>query len=423
MACYHHSPPISNKSATQPKEAEEVSPFNKLTEGIQVLKSTLLNAPPLRRVTAPNIEILPFTGKATTWEDAVKEAQGIVNTTDQERIFDPVKLIGKDLWELKGNVSKLLGSGHPFIQTMGKHYLQGDTNRIRPLLVLLMAKATSTAPKSPAYREYESDEIVHYTSMDTPILPSQRRLAEISEMIYTATLIHHDIIDTEQQQALAKNTGFGNKLAVLAGDFLLARASLALAQLRTAECIELMATCIANTVESEFMQLQDPKENTLDRTKAFQYYTEKVYKKTASLIAQSCKASSVLGGCTGEVTQIAYNYGRHLGIAFQLMSDIHSFATSAATMDKNTPGWLSAPVLLAWEDVAELGPIIERQMSEEGDMEQVRLMVYKSNGLKKTHQLVNEHIESAVTEIKKLPASDAQSALIQLVNNLSTKKD
>ncbi|KAI8989594.1 isoprenoid synthase domain-containing protein [Pilobolus umbonatus] len=421
VAGYHHSQKLLNKLATQSKETDSGSTFNKLSEGIQALKSTLLNAPPLRRVTTPVIETLPFTGTATTWEDAVKEAQSLVNTVDQERIFDPVKLIGKDLWELKGNITSLLGSGHPFIHTMGKHYLEGDTNRIRPLLVLLMAKATSIAPKSPDYHVYETDDVVNYTSVDIPILATQRRLAEISEMIYTSSLMHYDILDTEQQQILAKNTGFGNKLAVLAGDFLLARASLALAQLKNAECIELIATCIANLVEGEFMQLRN--ESTMDSSKAFEYYLEKIYKKTGSLIAQSCKASSVLGGGTGEVTQIAYNYGRHLGLAFQLVTDIDMFVKSVAKMDKNMAGWISAPVLLAWKEVPELGPIIERQLSEQGDMEKVRALVYKSNGLKKTLELINEHTVSAINEIKKLPPSDAQSALIQLANNLSTKKD
>jgi hexaprenyl-diphosphate synthase len=239
----------------------------------------------------------------------------LVNTADQERIFDPVKIVGKYLWELKGNITQLLGSGHPFINTIGKHYLQGDTNRIRPLLVLLIAKAICEAPKMTTEQPSHEGDTLGFTTAENPILPTQRRLAEISEMIYTASLLHYDVIDTAEQ---VTNPGFGNKLAVLAGDFLLARASLALAQLKKAECIELMATCIANLVEGEFMQLQDPHEKNPDEKKAFDYYLEKIYMKTGSLIAQSCKASSVLAGCSSDVAKIAYDYGRHLGIAFQV---------------------------------------------------------------------------------------------------------
>lgn len=303
IAHYHRSAPLYNKKAAELKE-EDSSPIAKFTQGMNVIKSTIFNAPPLRKITRPNIESLPFTGQSATWDQAVKEAQGLVNSADQERIFDPVKLIGADLWELKGNITKLLGSGHPFINTIGKHYLQGDTNRIRPLLVLLIAKATSLAPK-----QLSIDDSV--TSLENPILPTQRRLAEISEMIYAASLLHYDVIDHADQ---VTNPGFGNKLAILAGDFLLARSSLALAQLRKPECIELIATCIAHLVESEFMKLEDIQ----DSAKAFDYYLDKSFKKTGSLIAQSCKASAVLAGCTADISQASYSYGKHLGIALQV---------------------------------------------------------------------------------------------------------
>lgn len=317
VAAYHHSAILHNKKAVQFKEPEDFGPLDKLAQGFNVIKSTILNAPPLQKITRPNIESLPFTGEATNWEQAVKEAQSLVSTADQERILDPVKLVGKDLWELKGNITKLLGTGHPFIKTIGKHYLQGDTNRIRPLLVLLMAKATCQAEKKiPQQFLFDNDfeetaQLI--TSLENPILPQQRRLAEISEMIHTASLLHYDVIDNNNPDHVA-----GNKLAVLSGDFLLARASLALAQLKNAECIELISTCIANIVEGEFMQLQNPHEENPDEKKAFDYYLEKVYLKTASLIAQSCKASAVLAGCSSDVTKITYEYGKHMGIAFQV---------------------------------------------------------------------------------------------------------
>lgn len=317
VATFHHTAMHYKKAAELKQQQDEGSPFDKLAQGINVIKSTLLTATPLRKVTRPNIESLPFTGQATSWDQAVKEAQSLVNSADQERIFDPVKIVGKDLWELKGNITKLLGSGHPFINTIGKHYFQGDTNRIRPLLVLLIAKATSQAPKKTTQQllNEDTDNECHLSSAETPILPAQRRLAEISEMIYTSSLLHYDVIDNGEQ---VTNPGFGNKMAVLAGDFLLARASLALAQLRKAECIELIATCIANLVEGEFMQLHDLNEKNPDKQKVLDYYLEKVYLKTGSLIAQSCKASSVLGGCSSDIAKITYDYGRNLGIAFQV---------------------------------------------------------------------------------------------------------
>lgn len=169
------------------------------------------------------------------------------------------------------------------------------------------------------------DQETHYTPSVThqgcTILPTQRRLAEITEMIHTASLLHDDVIDASEtrRNLPSANASFGNKMAVLGGDFLLARSSIALARLRNAECTELMATCIANLVEGEFMQLKNTRGENGVRTKStFDYYIEKTYMKTGSLIAQSCKSSAVLGGCTKEVTDIAFEFGRNLGIAFQV---------------------------------------------------------------------------------------------------------
>ncbi|GAN08978.1 hexaprenyl pyrophosphate synthetase [Mucor ambiguus] len=425
VATFHHtSKHCSKKAAVELKPSpQDDSPFDKLAQGMNVLKSTLLTATPLRKATRPNIESLPFTGHATSWDQAVKEAQSLVNSADQERIFDPVKIVGKDLWELKGNITKLLGSGHPFINTIGKHYFQGDTNRIRPLLVLLIAKATSQAPKKSTQQllHEDVDSECQVSSAEHPILPTQRRLAEISEMIYTSSLLHYDVIDNGEQ---VTNPGFGNKMAVLAGDFLLARASLALAQLKKAECIELIATCIANLVEGEFMQLHDLNKQNPDKQKVFDYYLEKVYLKTGSLIAQSCKASSVLGGCSSDVAKMTYDYGKNLGIASQLIDDLRDFSQDAANIEKkkHNAGWITAPVLLAWEEHAELGPLIERGFSEPGDAEKVCYSRTHKHAQVFTRK-AGTIVDLAVSAIEQLPTSEAQAALIQLARNLSTRKD
>lgn len=128
-------------------------------------------------------------------------------------------------------------------------------------------------------------------------------------------------------------------MAILAGDFLLARASLALARLRNVQVVELLATVISNLVEGEFMQLRQGKAKTSSSdgqegsvscshlwtdpqddawNQRFEYYMEKTYMKTASLIAKSCEATAVLGECSAEIVQASYEYGHHLGLAFQV---------------------------------------------------------------------------------------------------------
>ena len=120
---------------------------------------------------------------------------------------------------------------------------------------------------------------------------------------------------------------FGNKLSVLAGDFLLGRTSAALSRLGDNEVVELIASVIANLVEGEILQLKAVHGHELGlsgtpsvNSENFDIYLQKTYLKTASLMAKGARAAVVLGGCMqGEVwKEVAYAYGRNLGIAFQV---------------------------------------------------------------------------------------------------------
>ncbi|CAG8458608.1 4196_t:CDS:2 [Acaulospora colombiana] len=389
-----------------------------------------------------------FIGGAETWNQAITEAERLVQHGGGSYL-DPAKLVGKDLSNLTKNIQALLSSGHPVLNTVSKYYFTSEGKHIRPLIILLMSQATSIAPKQCSAAHADFFEIIDQPlspvtttardgnsslptgSMDSTlyspsrspkgvtILPTQRRLAEITEMIHTASLLHDDVIDvSESRRNLpSANASYGNKLTILAGDFLLARASVALARLRNPEVIELLSTVIANLVEGEFMQLENVRGD--GNMSTFEYYMDKTYMKTASLIAKSCRAASVLGGSTIEVCDIAYAYGRDLGLAFQLVDDMLDFIVTANELGKPVGadlklGLATAPVLYAWEEYPELGPLINRKFSLEGDVEKARELVYRSEGIEKTRILAASHCQKAIAVISQLPESDARNALIQL---------
>ena len=229
------------------------------------------------------------------------------------------------------------------LNTVARYYTSSEGKYVRPMLVLLMSQATSLAPeaKRPSFeveREgintpFTSPSVLNDTnpssSLLSPlpsgpavdgILPSQRRLAEITELIHTASLMHDDVIDdsNSRRSLPSVNVAYGNKMAVLAGDFLLGRASAALARLRDPEVTELLATVIANLVEGEFMQLRNTareETNPSYSEEALPWYLQKTYLKTASLISKSCRAAALLGNRDRHTVDAAYAYGRNLGIA------------------------------------------------------------------------------------------------------------
>lgn len=225
-----------------------------------------------------------------------------------------------------------------------------------------------------------------YTPDDSDILPSQRRLAEITELIHTASLLHDDVIDhsVSRRAAPSANVEFGNKMAVLAGDFLLGRASVALARLRDPEVTELLATVIANLVEGEFMQLKNTardEKNPVWTEDTLTYYLQKTYLKSASLISKSCRAAAILGGSTPDVVDAAYLYGKNLGLAFQLVDDMLDYTVSEAELGKPAGadlelGLATAPLLFAWKENQSLGKLVGRKFSQQGDVQQVGLFLF-----------------------------------------------
>jgi hexaprenyl-diphosphate synthase len=349
----------------------------------------------------------------SAWAQAVSVATNVLsNATSRgaapkDVSVDPLRIVAKEMKFLAGNIRQLLGSGHPSLDRVAKYYTQSEGKYVRPLIVLLMSRATALSPKGPRRSLYDpsidepispssilsdvnpsssrTNPLTHpsplYPSTDSDILPSQRRLAEITELIHTASLLHDDVIDHsgERRGAPSANLAFGNKMAVLAGDFLLGRASVALARLRDAEVIELLATVIANLVEGEFMQLKNTardEKNPKWTEDTVTYYLQKTYLKTASLISKSCRAAALLGGSDGKTVEAAYQYGKNLGLAFQLVDDMLDYTISEKELGKPAGadlelGLATAPLLFAWKENHELGALVGRKFSEKGDVEMV----------------------------------------------------
>ncbi|EON65460.1 hexaprenyl pyrophosphate synthase, mitochondrial [Coniosporium apollinis CBS 100218] len=399
------------------------------------------------------------------WAAAVTAAQNIFNATPDPRApiqVDPLRTVAKELKFLTKNIQQLLGSGHPTLDTVAKYYTQSEGKYVRPMLVLLMSRATALTPKvarqsgfqrlepintpispsailedanpsAPAYTPLSStspDEA--YTSEDSDILPSQRRLAEITELIHTASLLHDDVIDHSlaRRAAPSANVAFGNKMAVLAGDFLLGRASVALARLRDPEVTELLATVIANLVEGEFMQLkntaQDEK-NPVWTEETVSYYLQKTYLKSASLISKSCRAAALLGQSSPEVVEAAYAYGKNLGLAFQLVDDMLDYTISGEELGKPAGadlelGLATAPLLFAWRDYPELGELVGRKFAEPGDVQRAREIVLRSRGLEQTRVLAQDYVGKAIQAISGFPASDARDGLIEMCTKVMKRR-
>lgn len=310
-------------------------------------------------------------------------------------LFAPVE---DDLRLLSENLTNLVSARHPILGAAAEHLFDAGGKRLRPAIVLLVSRATMPGQD---------------------ITSRHRRLAEITEMIHTASLVHDDVVDEAElrRSVPTVNSLFGNRIAVLAGDFLFAQSSWYLANLDNLEVVKLLSEVIRDFAEGEIQQGI----NCFDTSISIEAYLEKSYYKTASLIANSAKAAAVLSNSSRDIAESLYTYGRHLGLAFQIVDDILDFTSPTEILGKPAgsdliAGNITAPALFAMEEKPYLQVLIEREFCEEGDIEQALELVKESQGIQRARELASHHAQFSLKHLNCLPTSACSQALADVVD-------
>jgi all-trans-nonaprenyl-diphosphate synthase len=316
----------------------------------------------------------------------------MISTTS---LFAPVEA---DLRLLSENLTNLVSARHPILGAAAEHLFDAGGKRLRPAIVLLVSRATMPGQD---------------------ITSRHRRLAEITEMIHTASLVHDDVVDEAElrRSVPTVNSFFGNRIAVLAGDFLFAQSSWYLANLDNLEVVKLLSEVIRDFAEGEIQQGI----NCFDTSISLEAYLEKSYYKTASLIANSAKAAAVLSNSSREIAENLYTYGRDLGLAFQIVDDILDFTSPTEILGKPAgsdliAGNITAPALFAMEEHPYLQVLIEREFCETGDIEQALELVRHSQGIQRARELASHHAQYSLKHLNCLPTSACSQALMDVVD-------
>ncbi|MEM9922389.1 MAG: solanesyl diphosphate synthase [Cyanobacteria bacterium P01_D01_bin.50] len=313
--------------------------------------------------------------------------------TSATSLFSPVEA---DLHILADNLKQLVGNDHPILSLAAEHLFGAGGKRIRPAIVLLVSRATM---------------------LDDDITPRHRRLAEITEMIHTASLVHDDVVDESEKRRGVDTVHslFGNRVAILAGDFLFAQASWYLANLDNLDVVKLLSQVIMDLATGEILQ-------GVNRFKvdiSMDTYLQKTYYKTATLFANSSKAAGILSQVSPETAENLYEYGRNLGLAFQIVDDIFDFTSSTDKLGKPAgsdlkDGHITAPVLYALEEKPELRMLIEQELEEPEDLEKALALIKDSKGIQRSRDLAVYHAKLAVEQIAQLPPSQNRKTLIDM---------
>ncbi|OEL38340.1 Solanesyl-diphosphate synthase 1, mitochondrial [Dichanthelium oligosanthes] len=315
--------------------------------------------------------------------------------------LDPFALIKDEVSEVTDRLRSMVVAEVPELTSAAGYFFRAgaEGKRTCPTVLLLMASAISMDMTD---------------GLENKLRARHMCVAEITEMIHISSLIHDDVLDDADTRRGMDSLNFtvGKKLAVLAGDFLLFRAFSAAVSLDNTEVVSLLATAVNNLVTGEIMQMSI----TPAQRCSMDYYLQKTYYKTAALISNSCKAIAVLAGQTTEVQALAYQYGRYLGIAYQLIDDILDFTGTSASLGKASlsdihQGIVTAPILFAMEEFPELREIVEQGFDDPSNVKTALEYLSKSQGMERTRLLAAEHAKLAADAIDGLPESEDQVVL------------
>ena len=306
-------------------------------------------------------------------------------------------LVQDDLVAVDAVIRASMKSTVPLVDQVAEHIIAGGGKRIRPLIVLLAARACG-------YRG-----------------ASHIDAAAFIEFIHTATLLHDDVVDGSEKRRGRRtaNSVYGNSASVLVGDFVYSRAFQMMAAIGSQRVMEIMSEATNVIAEGEVLQLM----NAGDPDTTQQRYLEVIYRKTAKLFESGAEVAAVLAGASPSQQRALAEYGKHLGTAFQLIDDVLDYQSDPAERGKNlgddlAEGKPTLPLIQALrlaEDDAVKQMI--RGAIERGGLDQLEVIVatIESTGaLEYTRRLAQDEADQALTALQALPETPYKQGLVTL---------
>lgn len=321
-----------------------------------------------------------------------------VKTPDLAAILAP---IAPDLKALDEVIKRRLASEVALIDQISGYIIQSGGKRVRPALLILVAKALSSDRK----------------------IPHVLDLAAVVEFIHTATLLHDDVVDesTLRRGRETANAAFGNAASVLVGDFLYSRAFQMMVAPNDIRIMQILSDATNTIAEGEVLQLLNMNDPEVDESS----YLQVIRYKTAKLFEASTELGAILAGASNSERELAAAFGRHIGTAFQLMDDLLDYTASPEQMGKNAgddlrEGKPTLPLIYLLENGnSEEQFLVRSAIMQNTDLpedvfEQILTAVQGSGALEYTQLAAKREADLALGNIKAFPKNAATDSLIAL---------
>jgi octaprenyl-diphosphate synthase len=310
-----------------------------------------------------------------------------------------LKPVSKEFKELDGYFRSYLNTDVPLINSIFEHLLDSGGKRIRPLLVLLIAASS---------REKVTED--------------RFRLAVAVEFLHTATLLHDDVVDQSDMRR-------GNRVAyriwgaepsVLSGDYLYSRAFNLLVDIGHLGILDAISTATTEMARGEILQLL----RSYSTATTVKEYLEVIHGKTASIISASCKSAAYLAGFEGQHLEAFREYGRNLGLCFQIVDDVLDYNAEGGVFGKAVgkdflEGKITLPLivlmdLLNKDERHMVSEIFLKDSPEKVDFKLIMRLMENHNALEKTMDVAKRFSSAALKALTSVPKDASRESLESL---------
>ncbi len=306
-------------------------------------------------------------------------------------------------------LSYLKQSDVDMIHEIGDYLIKSGGKRLRPLLTLISAYLFN----------YQGSH--HVT------------LAATTEFIHAATLLHDDVVDSSLMRRFkpTANSIWGNQAAVLVGDYLFSQAFRLMVSAGSMQALKTLSDASGLIAKGEVKQLQNiQSRKEIDRND----YYKTIEAKTAELFAASCKVGAIISGADEAKQNLMYNYGKNIGLIFQIKDDMLDYFSDVTRIGKNigddfSEGKITLPVIILMEKATHGDKKIIKQMffntdkRNESDLNNMILFLEKYNIQKEVEELITYHNNQAFDYIEQLQIKNENAEILKSIVNFASQRE
>lgn len=311
----------------------------------------------------------------------------------------------QDIDKIENTLNTTIQADHSILREASTQLLQAGGKRIRPVFVLLAAK----------FGNYDIERIQH--------------VAVALELIHMASLVHDDVIDDAElrrgeQTIKAK---WDNRVAMYSGDYIFARAIESLSNLENVKAHQILSKTIVEVCVGEIEQIKDK----FNWEQNLRTYLRRIKRKTALLIAVSCRLGAVAAGANERVEMALFKYGYYVGMSYQVIDDVLDFTATEKELGKPAgsdlmQGNITIPVLYAIHQdetfKQELKDLFQKQDVTKEDMSWVIAKIKGSGAIEQSLDLSEQYLEKAYEALDALPDQKEKQTFMKIAKYIGKRK-